>query len=403
MIIHQGSIKLQIFLAYIVIGGLPFYYFLREWIEISSSFYAGLLSLLFLVSLNQILRSKINPKSLEKKFFILEIMIALDILFIFLYLGHIERSLALLVVTLYISKGLFALKTKHGFKTASNIITCSAFIAAIGIIFGLFELMFGSSYFFIQKMGFDYPYSDGLKETILVNGFFASPNSSAYAIGAGLAFLKFQNIFQDKLKGMLYIFFIIALISTKTKFVFLIAATYLGFILCQKMSIKLLMLYLLLLGMSYLFLSHIMIALSGAYDYPSLHFREKLFSIGSIDFILGNYGMFKLYSLEAISSNLFLPGGLLSFVNTYEGRPHFMLGGLMISGGIMTAVLVYSYIYFLLKDSWNEVLIGIKDHQLYLTIMFCFIVETFNWNFTNNFYFWAIIMGLGSINKYKNI
>ena len=197
MIIHQGSIKLQIFLAYIVIGGLPFYYFLREWIEISSSLYAGLLSLLFLVSLNQILRSKINPKSLEKKFFILEIMIALDILFIFLYLGYIERSLALLVITLYISKGLFALKTKHGFKTASNIITCSAFIAAIGIIFGLFELMFGSSYFFIQKMGFDYPYSNGLEETILVNGFFASPNSSAYAIGAGLAFLKFQNIFQN--------------------------------------------------------------------------------------------------------------------------------------------------------------------------------------------------------------
>jgi len=400
--ITQENTKLQIFLAYIVIGGLPLYYFLREPIFLSSVIYAGLLGLLFLVSLNQILGNKDSPTSVAKKFFILEILMILDILFIFLYLGHIERSLALLFLTLYISKGLFTLKTQHNFETASNIITCSAFIASIGIIFGLFELMFGSSYFFIQKMGFDYPYSNGLEETMLVNGFFASANSSAYAIGAGLAFIKFQNLVKDRLKGMLYFFFIIALIITKAKFVFLIAATYFGFTLCKKMSIKFLMLYLLLLGMSYLFLSHIMIALSGSYDYPSLHFREKLFSIGSIDFILGNYGMFKLYSLEAISSNIFLPGGLLSFVNTYEGRPHFMLGGLIISGGMSTAVLVYSYIYFLLKGSWNEVLIGIKDHQLYLTIMFCFIIETFNWNFTNNFYFWAMIMGLASINKYKN-
>ena len=401
--ITQANTKLQIFLAYIVIGGFPFYYFLRELIVVSSVIYAGLLGLLFLVSLNQVLGSKDNPKSVVKKFYILEIMMVLDILFIFLYLGHIERSLALLFLTLYISKGLFALNTKHNFETASNIITCSAFIAAIGIIFGLFELMFGSSYFFIQKMGFDYPYSNGLEETTLVNGFFASANSSAYAIGAGLAFIKFQNLFKDSFKRTLYFFFIIALIITKAKFVFLIAATYFGFILCQKMSIKILMLYLLLLGISYLFLSHIMIAQSGSYEYPSLHFREKLFSIGSIDFILGNYGMFKLYSLEAISSSIFLPGGLLSFMNTYEGRPHFMLGGLIISGGITTAALVYSYIYFLLKDSWNEVLIGIKDHQLYLTIMFCFIVETVNWNFANNFYFWAIIIGLASINKYKNI
>ena len=198
-------------------------------------------------------------------------------------------------------------------------------------------------------------------------------------------------------------FLFIALMITKTKFVFLIAATYLGFIFLKNTSRKLLVFYLLLLGMCYLFLSHIMIAASGTYDYPSLHYRKRLFSIGSIDFILGAYGMLKVYSFEAIAANILLPNGLENFVTTYGGRPHFMFGALIISGGISTAILVFTYIYSLIKNKWNEALNSLDDNQVYLTILFCFIIETFNWNFTNNFYFWSVVMGLGFINKYKNI
>jgi chromate transport protein ChrA len=306
-------------------------------------------------------------------------------------------------MTLYISKGLFALESNDNFRTAANIITCSAFIAAIGVFFGIFESLAGNTTFFIQKMDFDYPYSNGLDETTLVNGFFASANSSAYALGAGLAFIKFQNLCRNNFKLYLYMFLFIALMITKTKFVFLIAATYLGFIFLKNTSRKLLVFYLLLLGMSYLFLSHIMIAASGTYDYPSLHYRKRLFSIGSIDFILGAYGMLKVYAFEAITANILLPNGLENFVTTYGGRPHFMFGALIISGGISTAILVFTYIYSLIKNKWDEALKGLDDNQVYLTILFCFIIETLNWNFTNNFYFWSVVMGLGFINKYKNI
>ena len=55
-------------------------------------------------------------------------------------------------------------------------------------------------------MGFDYPYSDGLGETTLINGFFASANGSAYALGAGLAFTKFQNLVNGKFRIALYLF-----------------------------------------------------------------------------------------------------------------------------------------------------------------------------------------------------
>ena len=397
----QQNTRFHNFLGFIVIGGLPFYYFLREYNAISTNLYAGLLALLFLYSLYKNFNSRDNDTSETKKYFILEIIILLNIILIFIYLGNWERSLVLLGMTLYISKGIFLLKSSHDFQIASNIITCSALFAAVGVIFGIFESTFGNTNFFIQKMDFDYPYSNGLDETTLVNGFFASANSSAYALGAGLAFVKFQNLCKENLKVFLYVLLVIALFITKAKFVFLIAATYIGFILFKNISIKLLMLYLLLLGLSYLFLSHIMIAASGTYDYPSLHFREKLFSIGSIDFILGSYGMFKVYSLEAIAANIFLPGGLENFVSTYGGRPHFMFGALIISGGLSSAVLIFTYIYILLRNKWNEALRSPKDNHIYLTILFCFIVETFNWNFANNFYFWAMVMALGSINQYK--
>jgi len=133
-----------------------------------------------------------------------------------------------------------------------------------------------------------------------------------------------------------------------------------------------------------------------------LHFRKILFTLGPIDFILGNYGAFKLYTFEAISSNFILPMGLDMFVETYSGRPHFMIGALIISGGFATAILVVTYIFLLLKDSWKEISKGLDQNYLYLTILFCFGVETINWNFTNSFYFWSIIMGLTSINYYKN-
>jgi hypothetical protein len=146
-----------------------------------------------------------------------------------------------------------------------------------------------------------------------------------------------------------------------------------------------------------------MIAIPGTYDYPSLHFRKLLFNIGPLDFILGNYAAFKLYTFEAITLSFFLPMGLDIFVETYSGRPHFMIGALIISGGLAAAILAITYIFLILRVSWNEIPKGLEKNYLYLAILFCFSIETINWNFTNNFYFWSILMGLTSINHRKNI
>jgi len=394
--------SLQKFLAFIVIGGLPFYYFFRDHIAISSTLYALMLGLLFLVSLFINLKENFYQFSKTYQLLLIEIAMIINLIFVFIYLDILERSLMLMFITLYISKSFFITDSNNGFVTASNVIVCSSFFAGVGMILGIFEYTFTNTNWFSQKMGFDYPYSDGKGETTLINGLFASANGSAYALGAGLAFIKFQNLVNGKFRIGLYLFFTIALFITKAKFAFLIAASFLGFKLLNKLHTKWLVAYLLILGLSYIFFSHIMIAVSGTYDYPSLHFRKILFTLGSIDFILGNYGAFKLYTFEAISSNFILPMGLDMFVETYSGRPHFMIGALIISGGFATAILVVTYIFLLLKDSWKEISKGLDQNYLYLTILFCFGVETINWNFTNSFYFWSIIMGLTSINYYKN-
>ena len=137
-------------------------------------------------------------------------------------------------------------------------------------------------------------------------------------------------------------------------------------------SKRTLVILLLGLGFSYIFLSHIIIATSGTYNYPSIHFREILFSIKKIDFILGNYGIYKLYSLEAIKNSLLIPLGLSNFELIYGARPHFMLGSLVVYGGFSIAIFTISYLYIFLKESIDNLLSGINENIIFFSILFAF-------------------------------
>ena len=111
--------------------------------------------------------------------------------------------------------------------------------------------------------------------------------------------------------------------------------------------------------------------------------------------------MFKVFSFEAISSNIFFPIGLSNFEETYGGRPHFMIGGIIISGGLSLAIFLSLYLLIYLRNNFKNLSILIKNNYLYSSALICFLVETVNWNFGNNIYFWAIIMGLGSAHLMK--
>ena len=113
--------------------------------------------------------------------------------------------------------------------------------------------------------------------------------------------------------------------------------------------------------------------------------------------------MYKLYVLDAIESHLLHPFGQSYFQEVYGGRPHFMLGGLIVSGGLGIASLVSLYVFFIFQANGRQFLDGIKDNKIYLIVLFAFMVETVNWNFSNSFYFWSLIFGVTAVNKISEI
>lgn len=382
----------------LVVTTLPIYFFARDLFPAASYLYLFFLltACLFCFSLNA--KNELRERN---TFFLIESLIFLNIL-IFLYaIDFFEQALVIFLLVIYLSRSLF-LSTQEIASHAPNIMTISGLIGSIGIMLGLFELFFTKTSYFYQMTGFDYPYSDGINQTILINGFFPSANGSAYCIGAGLAFINMQKIFQGPAKRLICLLFIACLAATKAKFAILFFVTLL-MVYCFKKHKKIYLYGILLsLGACYTFFSHIILAPSGSYILPSMHFRELLFSIGNLDFILGNYGIHKIYSFEIISSNLFLPFGLESFEQIYGGRPHFMLGSLIISGGISIALLISIYIFLILKRNIHHLSTDITKDIIFISILFSFLIETINWNFANNFYFWGVLFGLFTINVRKN-
>ncbi len=168
-------------------------------------------------------------------------------------------------------------------------------------------------------------------------------------------------------------------------------------LIARKYSKNFLLISLLILGSCYIFLSHIIVAFEGSYDYPSVHFRKILLSIEELNLVLGNYGLYKLYSFEAFKGNLLIPLGLENFEILYGARPHFMIGSLIIYGGVTIAILIIFYIYFLLKDNIKNLFNNIDTNIIYFCVLFAFLIETINWDFGNNFYFWSVIFSTHSV------
>jgi hypothetical protein len=380
-------------LAYIILLSFPLYYALREHSPISSIIFAFILILTFACC--TVLNIMENSQKLSNSL-ILEILIVFNIAVLFIFFSYADRALILLLITLIISKCIF-FSTGNHFEHAANAIIISSIVGSVGVILGLAEGFLSDTNILYQVMDFDYPYSNGTNPTILVNGFFASANGSAYCIGAGLAFVKYQTIFQSFSKKITFFLLIISLAITKAKFAFLIFAALCIVFIFKNYSKKTLGILLLGLSFSYIFLSHIIIATSGSYDYPSIHFREILFSIKEIDFILGNYGIYKLYSLEAAQDSLFIPLGLSNFELIYGSRPHFMIGSLIVYGGVSIAIFTTSYLYIFLKESINNLISRVNENTIYFSILFAFLIETVNWDFSNNFYFWAVIFSSSSV------
>ena len=103
---HTKLQRLNKLLIYLVVSGLPFYYFFREYGSLASLFYSIPLILLFFNSLFDEFKRNFTKKYFFHIDFILEILIMFNIFLATIYLNLWDRNLILLFVILLIAKNL---------------------------------------------------------------------------------------------------------------------------------------------------------------------------------------------------------------------------------------------------------------------------------------------------------
>ena len=273
-----------------------------------------------------------------------------------------------------------------------NLMICSGVFISIGVLIGLFESTFLSSKLF-YSIYTDYVYID---QKVDYSGFGYNYNSSAYIIIVAQSFLFLStSIFLKNLRIYLTALFLLALLITGAK----IAVLFIFLAICNYFikRIKLRNLLNIILITLYLFASHIVISFHDSYELGSSHYRELLFSIGDIDFILGNYGYLKIAYFIELSNNFFFPVSLSEITRSITWDPHSLIFSLIILGGFPLAL---SVLAFLVKGIYKNFRI-IKERypNYYFCGLISIITETFMWDSGNSIFFWVIILYAITISK----
>jgi hypothetical protein len=274
-----------------------------------------------------------------------------------------------------------------------KLIIYSGVFMSFGVLMGLFESVFLSSKLFYHVSN-GYPYF--LSQKHIYSGFGFNQNYSAYIIIVALSFL-FSSEFNvsRKLRNYLALLFILALLITGARIVFLffslIAVNYFFKKSVNKCLISLIFIVL------YLLFTHIIVGLHGNYELGSSHYRELLFSIGNIDFILGNYGYMKLAYFAELRENLFFPVNLKEVTQSIGADPHSLFYSLIILGG--PPLLLSIVVFLTLGILKNLTFIEQNYSKFYYCGLISIITETLVWDATNSIFFWFIIIYAITISK----
>ena len=147
----------------------------------------------------------------------------------------------------------------------------------------------------------------------------------------------------------------------------------------------------------YLFASHIVISFHDSYELGTTHYRELLFSIGDLDFILGSYGYIKVAYFIELKNHFFLPVNVKDIAQTVNADPHSLIYSLIILGGFPLA---FSVVVFLVKGIYKNFRLIQKNYpNYYFCGLISIITETFLWDSNNSIFFWIIILYAITISK----
>ena len=298
------------------------------------------------------------------------------------------------IIFLLLIYSIFLDKDKDLINLVIKLVICSGVFMSVGVLTALFESIFLSSKLFYEIAGGGYPAISGQK--LFYKGFGSSHNFSAHIIVIALSFLSLsQSTLSRKLKNCLTLLFILALLITGTRIVFLffslIACNYFIKTRTNKYLMSAILISL------YLFLSHIQIGVHGNYELGSIHDREILFSIGNVDFFLGYYGHMKLAYFAELKENFFFPVSLSEITQSLTTDPHSLVFSLIILGGVPLALSVVMFL--ILGISKNLLFIEHKYSNFFYCGLISILTETFMWDANNSIFFWIIILYAITISK----
>ena len=273
-----------------------------------------------------------------------------------------------------------------------NLMICSGVFMSIGVLIGLFESLFLSSKIFYHIVH-NYAYID---QRLIYSGFGYNHNFSAYIIVVAQSFLFLStSVFMKHLRMYLTVLFLLALLITGAKIAFLFISLAICNYFIKRIELRNL-LNIILIAL-YLFTSHIVIAFHDSYELGSSHYRELLFSVGDIDFILGNYGYMKAAYFIELKNNFFLPVSLSEIKQSLAADPHSFIFSLIILGSFPLA---FSVLILIAKGIYrNFRTIKERYPKYYFCALISIITETFLWDSGNSIFFWIIILYAITISK----
>jgi hypothetical protein len=288
---------------------------------------------------------------------------------------------------------IFINKDNDLINLVTKLVICSGVFMSVGVLTALFESIFLSSKLFYH-IADGYPAISDQK--YIYSGFGFNQNYSAYIIVIALSFLFLsQSTLSRKLRNYLTLLFTLALLITAARIMFLLFSL----IACNyfiKTRTNTYLMSAILISL-YLFFSHILIGVHGNYELGSIHYREVLFSIGNVDFVLGHHGHMKLTYFAELKENFFFPVSLSEMSQSLTMDPHSLVFSLIILGGVPLALSVVMFL--ILEISKNLPFIEQNYSKFYYCGLISIITETFMWDASNSIFFWIIILYAITISK----
>ena len=379
-----GSLSLLVFL-------ICSYHFLIR-IGFNQSWLISLTALIVFLSLGQEVKTFLLGSLEEPR----KNFLTLCVLF-FSFAGmifHLENSIEIgLFIILFLSIYLiFKNQDTNLNNFIANLMICSGVFMSIGVLIGLFESMFLSSKLFYHIFD-NYPY---IGQKSIYSGFGFNHNFSAYIIVVAQSFLFLSTSeLMKNLRMYLTVLFLLALLITGAK----IAVLFIALVICNYFiedKIRKNLMNIILIAL-YLFASHIVISFHGSYELGSMHYKELLFSIGGIDFILNAYGGMKIAYFNELKDNFFLAANLKDITQTVNMDPHCLIYSLIILGGFPLAFSVLILVVIGIYKNFR--IIEERYPSYYFCGLISIITETFLWDSNNSIFFWVIILYAITISK----